>query len=100
MKTFFTADLPIKITNETTNNAGAFKTNTLISPSIAGTYKIQAHFNKIGHYNGADFNTVILKVEDNGFMKTPTIVDPTSHLDRSSDSDSRTNTNTSSDSVG
>ena len=62
MKVFFTADSPIKIRNQTTNKAGSFSTNALIEPGTGGTFKIQAHFEKLNHYDATDSKTIILKI--------------------------------------
>ena len=62
MKVFFTADSPIKISNQTTNKAGSFSTNALIKPGTGGTFKIQAHFDKLNHHDATDSKTIILKI--------------------------------------
>jgi mannuronan 5-epimerase len=62
MKVFFTADSPIKISNQTTNKAGSFGTNALIEPGTGGTFKIQAHFDKLNHHDATDSKTIILKI--------------------------------------
>ena len=62
MKVFFTADSPIKIRNQTTDKGGSFSTNALIEPGTGGTFKIQAHFDKLNHYYSTDSKTIILKI--------------------------------------
>ena len=62
MKVFFTADSPIKISNQTTNKAGSFSTNALIEPGTGGTFKIQAHFDRLNHHDATDSKTIILKI--------------------------------------
>ena len=62
MKVLFTADSPIKISNQTTNKAGTFRTNALIEPGTEGTFKIQAHFDKVNQYDETDSKTIILKI--------------------------------------
>jgi hypothetical protein len=63
MKVFFTADSPIKISNQTTNRAGTFNTNVLLALGTGGTFKIQAHFDRLNHYDATDSKTIILKIK-------------------------------------
>ena len=37
-------------------------TNALIEPGTGGTFKIQAHFDKLNHYYSTDSKTIILKI--------------------------------------
>jgi Periplasmic copper-binding protein (NosD) len=62
MKVLFTADSPIKISNPTTNKAGMFSTNAQIEPGTEGSFKIQAHFNKVNQYYATDSKTIILNI--------------------------------------
>ena len=62
MEVYFTADSPIKISNQTTNKAGSFSTNAQIKPGTGGTFKIQAHFHKLNHHDATDSKTIILKI--------------------------------------
>jgi mannuronan 5-epimerase len=63
MPIFFTTDSPIRIEDETTNNEGAFSTNTFNLPSISGMYKFQGHF-ILDKYGPANSNIVVLKVDE------------------------------------
>ena len=78
MKIFFTADSPIKISNQTTNKLGVFKIATLTVPDTAGDFEIRSHFTKIGHYNGADSNTVTMKVDGSTIIKSLSLANPNS----------------------
>ena len=62
MEVYFTTDSPIKISNQTTNKAGSFSTNAQIKPGTGGTFKIQAHFDKLNHHDATDSRTIILKI--------------------------------------
>jgi hypothetical protein len=83
----FTADLPITISDATTNSSGAAVVSGLTAPS-AGSYQIQAHFAADSLYNSIDSQTKVLIT--NGAL-TPDAYEPNDNLGQAADIGSTVN---------